>query len=87
MLPGPAPIARLFLCPGQMGGMKYGYARTSTDAAQRRGVKFGRKVKLMPAPIDYIRKLINRGEARHYVADLLNLTRHALSDGCEWKRI
>jgi hypothetical protein len=42
-------------------------------AAQRRGVKFRRKVKLTPGQIEHARKLIDKGEARHYVADLLIL--------------
>jgi DNA invertase Pin-like site-specific DNA recombinase len=47
-------------------------------AAQRRGVKFGRKVKLTPERIDHARKLIDKGEARQYVADLLNVGRSTL---------
>jgi DNA invertase Pin-like site-specific DNA recombinase len=47
-------------------------------AAQRRGVKFGRKVKLTPEQIDHARKLIDKGEARQYVADLLNVGRSTL---------
>ena len=39
-------------------------------AAQRRGVKFGRKVKLTAEQIDHARKLVDKGEARKYVADL-----------------
>ena len=47
-------------------------------AAQGRGVKFGRKVKLTPEQIDHARKLIDKGEARRYVADLLNVGRSTL---------
>jgi DNA invertase Pin-like site-specific DNA recombinase len=47
-------------------------------AAQRRGVKFGRKVKLTPDQIDHARNLIDKGEARQYVADLLNVGRSIL---------
>jgi DNA invertase Pin-like site-specific DNA recombinase len=47
-------------------------------AAQRRGVKFGRKVKLTREKIDHARKLIDKGEARQYVADLLNVDCSAL---------
>ena len=43
--------------------------------AQRRGVKFGRKVKLTPEQIDHSRKLPDKGEARQYVAYLLNVGR------------
>jgi DNA invertase Pin-like site-specific DNA recombinase len=43
--------------------------RAGVKAAQRRGVKFGRKVKLTPEQIDRDRKLIDKGEARQYVAD------------------
>lgn len=47
-------------------------------AAQHRGVKFGRKVKLMSEQIDHARKLIDKGEARRCVADLLNVSRRTL---------
>jgi DNA invertase Pin-like site-specific DNA recombinase len=47
-------------------------------AAQRRGVKFGRKMKLKPEQIDHARKLIDKGEARQYVANLLNVGRSTL---------
>ena len=52
--------------------------RAGVKAAQRRGVKFGRKVKLKPNQIDRARKLIDRGEARQYVADLLKVGRSTL---------
>ena len=52
--------------------------RAGVKAAQRRGVKFGGKVKLTPEQIDHARKLIERGEARQYVADLLNVGRSTL---------
>ena len=52
--------------------------RAGVNAAQRRGVKFGRKVKLTPEQIDHARKLIDKGEARQYVADLLNVGRSTL---------
>jgi orotate phosphoribosyltransferase-like protein len=42
-------------------------------------VKFGRKVKLTPEQIDHARKLIDKGEARQYVADLLNVGRSTRS--------
>jgi hypothetical protein len=41
-------------------------------AAQRRDVKFGRKVKL-PPEIAHARKLIHKGEARQYVRWLFNM--------------
>jgi len=47
-------------------------------AARRRGVKFGRKVKLTPHQIDRARKLLDKGEGRQYVADLLNVGRSTL---------
>jgi DNA invertase Pin-like site-specific DNA recombinase len=47
-------------------------------AAQRRGVKFGPKVKLTPEEIAHARKLIGKGKARQYVADLLNVGRSTL---------
>ena len=52
--------------------------RAGVKAAQRRGVKFGRKVKLTPEQIDRARYLIDNGEARQYVADLLNVSRSTL---------
>jgi DNA invertase Pin-like site-specific DNA recombinase len=52
--------------------------RAGVKAAQRRGVKFGRKPSLTGAQIDHARKLIDRGEARQYVADLLNVGRSTL---------
>ena len=52
--------------------------RAGVKAAQRRGVKFGRKVKLTPEQIDHARKLIDKGEARQHVADLLNVGRSTL---------
>jgi DNA invertase Pin-like site-specific DNA recombinase len=45
--------------------------------AQRRGMKFGRKPKLMPQQIDHARKLIDAGEHREDVA-LLNVDRTTL---------
>jgi DNA invertase Pin-like site-specific DNA recombinase len=47
-------------------------------ASKRRGVKFGRKVKLTPEQITHARKLIDKSEARQYVADLLNVGRSTL---------
>ena len=52
--------------------------RAGVKAAQRRAVKFGRKVKLTPEQIDHARELIAKGEARQYVADLLNVGRSTL---------
>jgi hypothetical protein len=46
--------------------------RAGVKAAQRRGVKFGRKAKLTSERIDHARGLIDKGEARQYVAGLLN---------------
>jgi DNA invertase Pin-like site-specific DNA recombinase len=52
--------------------------RAGVKAAKRRGVKFGRKPKLKAEQIDHARKLIDKGEARQYVADLLNVGRSTL---------
>jgi DNA invertase Pin-like site-specific DNA recombinase len=49
--------------------------RAGMKAAQRRGVKFGRKAKLTPEQIGHARKPIDKGEGRQYVADLLNVGR------------
>jgi DNA invertase Pin-like site-specific DNA recombinase len=51
---------------------------TMLDDIRARGVKFGRKVKLTPEQGDHARKLIDKGEARQYVADLLNVGRSTL---------
>jgi hypothetical protein len=45
--------------------------RAGVKSAQRRGVKFGRKPRLTPEQINHARKLIDKVEARQYVADLL----------------
>jgi hypothetical protein len=37
--------------------------RAGVKAAQRRGAKSGRKLKLTPAQIDHARKLIDKGDA------------------------
>ena len=37
--------------------------RAGVKDAQRRGVKFGRELKLTPEQIDHTRKLIDKGEA------------------------
>ena len=53
--------------------------RAGVKAAKRRGVKFGRKPKLTPQQIEHARELIDdNGEARHHVADLLNVDRTTL---------
>jgi DNA invertase Pin-like site-specific DNA recombinase len=61
-------------------GRSLGPERTlaGVKAAQRRGVKFGRKVKLKSEQLDHARKLIDKGEARRCVADLLNVGRPTL---------
>jgi DNA invertase Pin-like site-specific DNA recombinase len=52
--------------------------RAGVKAAKRRGVAFGRKRKLTPQQIAHARELIDRGEARHHVANLLNVDRVTL---------
>jgi len=52
--------------------------RAGVQAAQRRGVKFGRKRKLTPQQIEHARELIDKGGARHQVADLCNVNRTTL---------
>ncbi len=52
--------------------------RAGAKAAQRRGVKLGRKVKLTREQIDHTRKPIDKGEARQYAVDLLNVGRSTL---------
>ncbi len=48
-------------------------SRAGVAAAKRRGVKFGPKPKLTTAQIEHARRLIDDGESRQYVADLLKV--------------
>lgn len=41
-------------------------------------MKFGRRRALTPEQIDHARQLIEKGESRQYVADLLNVGRSTL---------
>jgi DNA invertase Pin-like site-specific DNA recombinase len=52
--------------------------RAGVKAAKQRGVRFGRKVKLKAEQIEHARRLIDKGEARQYVANLLNVGRSTL---------
>ena len=52
--------------------------RAGVKAAQRRGIQFGRKRKLSAAQLAHARELIDKGEARSYVASLLNVSRVTL---------
>ncbi len=52
--------------------------RAGVQTAKRRGVKFGRKPKLTPQQIIHARNVVEKGEARQYVADLLNVGRTTL---------
>ena len=52
--------------------------RAGMQAARARGVKPGRKPKLSAEQIQHARKLIDKGESRQYVADLLNVGRVTL---------
>jgi len=52
--------------------------RAGVKAAQRRGVKFGRKPKLTPQQIAHARKLINQGEDRQKIATLFKVGRKTL---------
>ncbi len=52
--------------------------RAGVKAAQRRGVKFGRKPKLTQQQIEHARKLIDNGQRREDVAALLNVDRTTL---------
>ena len=47
-------------------------------AAQRRGVKFGRKYSLTPAQIDHAKEQLDHGKTRQEVAALLSVSRHTL---------
>jgi len=55
--------------------------RTGVKAAQSRGVKFGRKLKLSPPQVTYARKLVEAGEPVAQVAKLLNVDRARRSIG------
>ena len=52
--------------------------RAGVKAAQRRGVKFGRKPKLTSQQITHARKLIDQGEDRQKVAALFSVGRKTL---------
>jgi len=52
--------------------------RAGVKAAQRRGVKLGRKPKLTPLQITHARKPIDAGKRREDVAALLNVDRTTL---------
>ena len=52
--------------------------RAGVKAAQRRGVKFGRKPKMTPQQIAHARKLIDQGEDRQKVATLFKVGRKTL---------
>src|ERR1039458_4179957 len=56
--------------------------RAGVKAAQRRGVKFGRKRKLTTQQIIRARKLIDEGQRREDVAALLNVNRTTLYRAC-----
>jgi DNA invertase Pin-like site-specific DNA recombinase len=53
-------------------------AHAGAKAAQRRGVKFGRKAKLTAEQIEHARPVDRKGEGCQYVADLLNVSRSTL---------
>jgi len=50
----------------------------SSDGSAATRSEVGRRVKLTPEQIDHARKLIDQGEARQYVADLLSVGRSTL---------
>ena len=50
-------------------------ARAGVKAAQKRGVKFGRKTKLSPEQVEHAREQIDKGKRREDVAALLNVDR------------
>jgi DNA invertase Pin-like site-specific DNA recombinase len=47
-------------------------------AAKRRGIRFGRKPKLSAERIAHARELLEKGESRQYVAEILNVSRATL---------
>src|SRR5882762_10084687 len=52
--------------------------KAGREAAQRRGVKLGRKPKLSPQQVAHARKLIENGESPAHVAQLLKVARSTL---------
>jgi DNA invertase Pin-like site-specific DNA recombinase len=52
--------------------------RAGVKAAQRRGVKFGRKAKLTPDRLTHARTLINQGKTPTQVAKILDVSRATL---------
>jgi DNA invertase Pin-like site-specific DNA recombinase len=59
-------------------GVKFHSLSAGVKAAQRPVVRFGRKPKLTQQQIAHARKLIDKSEARQYIADLLNVGRSTL---------
>jgi DNA invertase Pin-like site-specific DNA recombinase len=52
--------------------------RAGVTAARKRGLKFGRKPKLTAERVEHARKVIEDGESRQYVANMLNVGRVTL---------
>jgi len=52
--------------------------RAGVKAAQRRGVKFGRKPKLTPDRLDHARKLINQGKTPTEATKIMGVGRATL---------
>jgi DNA invertase Pin-like site-specific DNA recombinase len=52
--------------------------KAGREAAQRRGVKLGRKPKLSPPQVAHARKLVENGESPAHVAHLLKVARSTL---------
>jgi len=52
--------------------------RARVKAAQRRGVKFGRKVKLTPDRMSHARKLIDHGRTPTEAAKIIDVSRSSL---------
>jgi DNA invertase Pin-like site-specific DNA recombinase len=52
--------------------------KAGREAAKRRGVKLGRKLKLSPQQVAHARKLIEHGESPAHVAQLLKVARSTL---------
>jgi len=52
--------------------------RAGVTAARKRGIKFGRKPKLTAQQLAHAHELLDKGESRQYVADLLRIDRATL---------
>jgi DNA invertase Pin-like site-specific DNA recombinase len=60
--------------------------RAGVKAAQRRGVKFGRKAKLTPDRLAHARKLIDQGKSPTEAAKIIGIARATIYRRCSGRR-